>query len=116
MPKYLFVYHAPMTPAEAAPPTPEPPTPEQMDAVMGEWNAWAGRVGNGMVDFGAPLAGGTRVGPDGIFPSTREVAGYSLIEAADMDAALDLARNHPHLNIPGGCEIDVHEAQAVPGM
>jgi hypothetical protein len=36
MPKYLFVYHAPMTPAEAAPPTPEPPTPEQMDVVMGE--------------------------------------------------------------------------------
>ena len=42
MTKYLFVYHAPMTPAEAA-----PPTPEQMEAVMGEWNAWAGRVGDG---------------------------------------------------------------------
>jgi hypothetical protein len=78
MTKYLFVYHAPMTPAEAA-----PPTPEQLEAVMGEWNAWAGKVGSGMVDF---------------------------------DAALDLARNHPHLNMPGGCEIEVHEAQAIPGM
>ena len=56
MTKYLFIYHAPMTPAEAA-----PPTPEQMEAVMGEWNAWAGRVGSGMVDFGTPLAGGIRV-------------------------------------------------------
>ena len=111
MPTYLFVYHAPMTPAEAT-----PPTPEQLDAVMGDWNAWAGKVGSGMVDFGAPLAGGTRVTPTGTSPSTREVAGYSLIEAAHMDAALDLARNHPHLNMPGGCEIEVHEAQAVPGM
>ena len=90
MPKYLFVYHAPMTPAEAA-----PPTPEQMEAVMGEWNAWAGKVGDGMVDFGTPLAGGTRVTRDGVSPSTRDVAGYSLIEAADVDAALELATHPP---------------------
>ena len=49
-------------------------------------------------------------------PSTREVVGYSLIEADDMTAALELARNHPHLNMPGGCEIEVHEAQPIPGM
>jgi hypothetical protein len=42
--------------------------------------------------------------------------GYSIIEAADVDAALDLARSHPHLNMPGGCEIEVHEARAIPGM
>jgi hypothetical protein len=111
MSKYLFVYHAPMTPAEAT-----PPTPEQMEAVMGEWNAWAGKVGDGMIDFGTPLAGGVRVTRDGVSPSTREVVGYSLIEAADFDAALDLARSHPHLNMSGGCEIEVHEAQAIPGM
>jgi hypothetical protein len=111
MPTYLFVYHAPMTPAEAT-----PPTPEQLEAVMGQWNARAGKVGSGMVDFGAPLAGGTRVTTQGTSPSTREVAGYSLIAADDFDAALELARNHPHLNMPGGCEIEVHEAQAVPGM
>ena len=55
MTKYLFIYHAPMTPADAA-----PPTPEQMEAVMGQWNAWAGKVGDRMVDFGTPLAGGVR--------------------------------------------------------
>lgn len=111
MSKYVFVYHAPMTPADAA-----PPSPEQMEAVMGEWNAWAGKVGEGMVDFGTPLAGGVRVTPAGTEPSTREVAGYSIIEANDLDAALELAKSHPHLNMPGGCEIEVHEAQAVPGM
>src|SRR4051812_5596859 len=111
MTKYLFVYHAPTTPAEAA-----PPSQEQMRAVMDEWNAWAAKVGDGLLDLGTPLGGGTRVTPDGTSPSTREVVGYSLIEAADFDRALDLARNHPHLNMPGGCEIEVHETQAIPGM
>ena len=111
MSRFVFIYHAPMTPVGAA-----PPTPEQMEAVMGEWNAWAGKVGDGMVDFGTPLAGGVRVTTDGTSSSTREVAGYSIVEANDLDAALDLAKDHPHLNMPGGCEIEVHEAQAVPGM
>jgi hypothetical protein len=69
-----------------------------------------------MIDFGTPLAGGgTRVTPDGTSPSTREVAGYSIMEAESVDAALELAQSHPHLKMPGGCEIEVHEAQAVPG-
>ena len=111
MTKYLFIYHAPMTPADAA-----PPTPEQMEAVMGQWNAWAGKVGDRMVDFGTPLAGGVQVTPEGTSPSTREVAGYTLIEADSMDDALALAQDHPHLNMPGGCTIEVHEALPIPGM
>ncbi|MEP6762193.1 MAG: hypothetical protein ABJA93_12625 [Sporichthyaceae bacterium] len=111
MTKYLFMYHAPMTPADAA-----PPSPAEMETIMGEWNAWAGKVGDGLVDFGTPLAGGTRVTPEGTSPSTREVVGYSIIEAQDFDAAVGLARNHPHLNMPGGCEIEIHEAQPIPGM
>ena len=111
MTKYLFIYHAPMTPADAA-----PPTPEQMEAVMGQWNAWAGKVGDRMVDFGTPLDKGVAVSPDGTSPSTREVAGYTLIEAASQDEAVALAQEHPHLNMPGGCTIEVHEALPVPGM
>jgi len=29
---------------------------------------------------------------------------------------VELAKVHPHLNMPGGCEIEVHEAQQIPGM
>ena len=112
MTKFMFVYHAPMSPADAA-----PPDPDQMQAVMDQWMAWAGKVGDGMVDFGTPLANGVRVAADGsTSPSTREVAGYSILEADDLDGALALAKGHPHLNMPGGCEIEVHEALPVPGM
>jgi len=76
MAKYVFIYHAPMTPADAT-----PPTPEQMEAVMGQWNAWAAKVGDRMIDFGTPLDGGIRVTTAGTSPSTREVAGYSILEA-----------------------------------
>lgn len=111
MTKYLFIYHAPTPPADAT-----PPDPAEMEAVMGQWMAWAGRVGEGMVDFGTPLAGGVQVTPDGTRPSASEVVGYTLLEAEDMDAALALAESHPHLNMPGGCTIEVHEAQPTPGM
>jgi len=111
MTKFVFIYHAPMSPADAT-----PPTPEQMEGVMQAWNDWAGRVGAGMVDFGTPLDGGIRVTGDGTSPSNREIAGYSIIEADDMDAALALANGHPHLSMPGGCEIEVHQALPVPGM
>lgn len=40
MSKFVFIYHAPMTLAEAA-----PPAPEDMAAAMEQWNAWAGKVG-----------------------------------------------------------------------
>lgn len=112
MSKFVFIYHAPMTPAEAA-----PPAPEDMAAVMEQWNVWAGKVGNGLIDFGTPLANGVRVSADGTTaPSQREVAGYSIIEADTLEAAVELAKVHPHLNMPGGCEIEVHEAQQIPGM
>jgi hypothetical protein len=111
MTRYVFVYHAPVPPADAT-----PPDPEQVDAVMGAWNAWAGKVGDRLVDFGTPLANGVRVTPDGTSPSSREVAGYSIIEADDLEGAVELAKVHPHLTMPGGCEIEVHEAQPIPGM
>jgi hypothetical protein len=69
-----------------------------------------------MVDFGRPLAGGVHVSPEGTAASTNEVVGYTIIEADDAAAALELAKAHLHLNMPGGCTIEVHEAQPVPGM
>jgi hypothetical protein len=111
MSKFLFIYHAPTTPAEAA-----PPAPEDMEASMAEWNSWGAKVGAGLIDFGTPLANGVRVSSGGATaPSKAEVAGYSLIEAGSLDEALVLAKEHPHLNMPGG-EIEVHEAQHIPGM
>lgn len=112
MTKYLYIYHAPMTPSEAS-----PASDAEMQEVMGQWMTWAADAGDHLIDFGTPLANGVRVSPGGATaPSTREVTGYSFIEAANMGEVLEFAKNHPHLKMPGGCEIEVHEAQAIPGM
>lgn len=111
MTKFVFMYHAP-APPEGTPDM----SPEDVQAVMGQWMGWAEKVGGGMVDFGTPLANGVRVAKDGTSPSTKEVTGYTIIEADSMDAALELAKAHPHLDMPGGCEIEVHEVQPIPGM
>jgi len=112
MSRFVFIYHAPQTPADAA-----PPSPEETEQVMSAWMAWAGKVGDAMVDFGAPVAGGVRVTADGTMnPSECQVVGYTILEADSLDDALELANAHPHLQMPGGCEIEVHEAQVIPGM
>jgi hypothetical protein len=110
MKKFMLVYHA------ATPEAAHSHDEEEMKAVMGAWMAWGEKVGSRMVDFGTPLAGGTRVAPDGSTASSvREVVGYTIIEAESFDDALGLAKEHPHLQMPGGCVIEVHEAQPVPG-
>lgn len=109
MPSYLFVYHSPAATEDTA-----PPTPEEMEQVMSAWQAWAAGVGEGLRDFGAPLASGVRLTADGASPSTRDVSGYSLVDAPSLETAQEIARANPHLQMPGA-EIEVHEAQAIPG-
>ncbi|MDN4475749.1 hypothetical protein QQX09_07760 [Demequina sp. SYSU T00192] len=110
MPKYVFIYHAPPMPADAA-----PPEPEQVQEMMDAWYGWANSVGENLIDLGTPLSGGVHVEPDGLTGSTKEVAGYSILMADSMEAAVELAQSHPHLNMPGGCSIEVHEAEPLPG-
>jgi hypothetical protein len=77
---------------------------------MKPWFAWKESVGDKMVDFGAPLVGGTRLLPDGhTEKSKKDVNGYSMIQANNMNEALALLKNHPHLSWTAGCDIEVHE-------
>lgn len=106
MSKFIVIYHAPAE-AMAAMAT---ATPEQKAEGMKPWMEWKESVGENLLDFGAPLMGGVKLLPDGTTEnSTKEVTGYSMIEAADMDAAKALLKNHPHLAWTGGCDIEIHE-------
>lgn len=106
MKKFVVIYHAPAEAmAEMA-----TATPEQKAEGMKPWLAWKDSVGDKLVDFGAPLMTGQRLLPDGTTEtSTKEVTGYSILQAADMDEAKSLLANHPHLAWTGGCDIEVHE-------
>jgi hypothetical protein len=112
MAKFMVIYHAPASATEAMANV----TPEQMAEGMKPWMAWAERCGPALVDMGNPLAGGQTVTKSGTKASGRQVAGYSVLEAADMAAALKLVEGHPHLEWADGCEIEVHEEMPMPGM
>ncbi len=112
MKKYIVIYHAPEEfMAQSA-----NYTPEEMEKGMESWMAWAAKCGDQLVDLGAPLMGGQKLLPDGkIENSIREVAGYSVLQAENMEEAKALLDGHPHLAWDGACEIEVHEVMPLPG-
>jgi len=83
---------------------------EDAQAVYGRIYAWFGENASVLVDTGAELQpvetattvkhGGVVV--DGPFNEAKEViGGFSVIEVADMDAAIAVAKTWPALEMPG---------------
>ena len=107
MKKFIVTYHAP---AEALAEMADV-SPEQKEEGMKPWMAWAEKCGSHLVDLGTSLAGGIRLNPDGSDnPSTRQVCGYSILQAENMDVARALLRDHPHLKWLNTCQIELHES------
>jgi hypothetical protein len=96
---------------------------------MAQWQAW-GTYTQGLKDAGAFVSGepleppttattvavrnGDRVVTDGPFAETKEwLGGYYVIEAADLDAALDHAARIPNV---GYGHVEVRPVMQVPGM
>ena len=113
MKRYMVIYHAP---ADAMAQSANA-TEEEMKAGMEPWMAWAAKCGDQLIDMGTPLAGGQKLHSDGSSQaSEKEVCGYSVLEANDMDEAKSLLQGHPHLAWTEGCEIEIHESMSLPGM
>jgi hypothetical protein len=110
MKKFLVLYHSP----EVARAEMSTASPEQKQEGMKPWMAWKDKIGNKLVDFGAPLKVGARIRPDGhIEKSKKEVSGYSMIQAKDINEAEALLKEHPHLKWNGGCDIELHEVETM---
>jgi hypothetical protein len=112
--RFLIIYHAPM---DAIAQTANN-TPEQLEAGMAMWNAWAERLGSRLIDLGAPLGGGKSLTAEGsLTPSTKDVAGYSFLEAENWEELMDLLTGHPHLSgWHPEATIEVHETMLMPEM
>jgi len=113
MKKFIVLYYAP---ADAQKQTASM-TAEQQAKGMELWMQWAKNCGNKLVDLGAPLANGQRLSPDGKSRnSTMNIAGYSVLQAENMEEAKGLLKGHPHLGWNADCNIEVHETMPLPGM
>ena len=95
MGKYVLVYQGG---AMAA-------TEEAQQAAMAAWGGWFGSLGGAVVDGGAPFGANATVGGGG---AGTGLTGYSILEAADLGAAVELARGCPIVS--DGGSVDVYEA------
>jgi len=96
MQKFLVLYRSTMSMGEQMAST----TPEQRQASMDAWMAWGAASGDALVDWGVPTqpTSDEDPGPAGW------VGGYSILQAADVDAVRAVLEGHPHNQI-GSIEI-----------
>ncbi|MCT8158724.1 YciI family protein [Pseudoruegeria sp. SHC-113] len=87
MPKFMFVYHGGKAPED----------PAEGEKVMAAWNAWYGAMGAAVVDGGGPAGMSRTVSAQGVADNggSNPVSGYTLVEAADQDAAVEMAKGCP---------------------
>jgi hypothetical protein len=85
-------------------------TEEAQQAAMAAWGAWFGSLGQAVVDGGAPFGASAAVGGGS---STSGLTGYSILEADDLLAAVEIGEGCPI--IADGGRVDVYEALDVGG-
>jgi len=83
-------------------------TEAEIQASMAQWGQWFTDLGPAVLDGGNPFGASTKVTAGGRADATTGVTGYSVIEAADLEAAAALAKGCPVL--ANGGSVDVYEA------
>ncbi len=76
---------------------------------------WAGRAGEHLIDFGAPVGRGKHISQSGVTDAPAGVGGYSFLEAESVDEAVTMMDGHPHLMAPDA-SIQVYEVLSIPGL
>ncbi len=102
MAKFLFAYHGGGMPE----------TPEEGEKAMAAWMSWYEAMGAAVVDGGAPVAQSYTVSADGVADNggANPLSGYTVVEAADYDAACEMAKGCPMVQDGSG---SVEVAQTV---
>lgn len=97
MKKYLLIYRGAVQ-------------PENGKEHMSEWMSWVKGMGEAMLDPGLPVSSSKTVTKDQITDtqSKNPICGMSVIQAVDLETALELTAASPHISIGG--TIDVAEA------
>jgi hypothetical protein len=100
MTQFIFAYHGGKSPE----------TPEEGEKVMAAWGAWFEGLGQAIVQPGAPVGMSKTVSGSGVVDDggANPVSGYSVVDAANMDAALAMAKGCPMV-VDGSGSVEVAE-------
>jgi hypothetical protein len=96
MPKFLVTYHGSGAPA-----------PEQAREAMAAFMAWASSAGEALIDPGAPLGPARTVTAESVSdgPADGPATGYSILQAPDLDGAVELVKGHPFISRGGSLQV-----------
>jgi hypothetical protein len=97
--KFIFGYHGGSG---------MPETPEEQEKLMAAWGGWFETLGEAVLDAGNPFAANQTVGADGSVSEdggANPLGGYSIVDAADMAAAVEMAKGCPALANGGNVEV-----------
>lgn len=85
----------------------QPSSPEEGKQHFAQYKEWLTSLGDSVVSPANPFKNTSTVHPDGTVSagSTSSMSGYTIMEADSMDAALDIAKACPFLNIGGSLEV-----------
>ncbi len=85
----------------------------ERNAQYARWEGWFRELGAAIVEEGAAMGTAKTVGPGGSVSDggSRGLTGYSIVAAASLDSAVELAKGCPVLEIGGA--VDVYEAIAM---
>lgn len=107
MPHFLAVYT--MRPEDLARFRAMPKT--EQDAVDNKglplWQDWEKRNAGSLPNLGGMVGKTLRVSKDGIGPHTNQFCGYVIVEAETIEAAAEIFRDHPHINVFPGDGVDI---------
>jgi hypothetical protein len=92
MAKYLYVYYGGNVEND----------PKKQKEAMDAWMKWFASMGKAVIEAGNPTTPGKTIGKNGAKDISGDpITGYSIVQAADMDAALKMAKGSPQLAAGG---------------
>lgn len=98
MSSYIMAYHGQPR---------QPASPEEGKVHMDKWKAWLGDLGDAVVNPGSPMGSAKLVDLSGVSdddgPDT--MTGFSIVKADSFDAALEIAKACPYLEIGGTLKV-----------
>lgn len=101
MANYVLTFHGAIEPMSD--------DPAATEALMQEWGAWYGSMGDALIDGGAPFGHSTAIGPDGAAADLpASISGYTIISASDMAVATQIAQGCPVLK--NGHSVQISES------
>ncbi len=76
-------------------------SPEEGEAHLKQYMDWLNGLGDAVVNRGIPMGAPTRVSADGISSEERadRLAGLTIVEADDLDAAIEIAKACPYVDV-----------------